>query len=151
MPILPILIFNCLLFRLQKNLKKNYKESELCLFLNNILSLFATLLKTKNDMTKADVINEIAEKTGIEKIAVQETVESFFKVVKNAMNDGENVYFRGFGSFILKKRATKVARNISKNTQLTIPEHFIPKFKPAKVFVEKIKKSEKVKSKAATA
>jgi DNA-binding protein HU-beta len=102
-------------------------------------------------MTKADVINEIAEKTGIEKIAVQETVESFFKVVKNAMNDGENVYFRGFGSFILKKRATKVARNISKNTQLTIPEHFIPKFKPAKVFVEKIKKSEKVKSKAATA
>lgn len=96
-------------------------------------------------MTKAEVITEIAEKTGIEKVAVQETVECFFKVVKNTLNDGENVYFRGFGSFILKKRAKKVARNISKNTQLTIPEHFIPKFKPAKVFMEKIKKSEKVK------
>jgi DNA-binding protein HU-beta len=108
-------------------------------------------IKNQNDMTKADVINEIAEKTGIEKIAVQETVESFFKVVKNAMNEGENVYFRGFGSFILKRRASKVARNISKNTQLTIPEHFIPKFKPAKVFVEKIKKSDKVKTKAITA
>lgn len=121
------------------------------MFIKFFLTLFAALIKNKNDMTKADVINEITEKTGIEKIAVQETVESFFKVIKNAMNDGENVYFRGFGSFILKKRATKVARNISKNTQLTIPEHFIPKFKPAKVFVEKIKKSDKVKSKAASA
>ncbi|MCC6722472.1 MAG: integration host factor subunit beta [Bacteroidia bacterium] len=96
-------------------------------------------------MTKAEVINEIAEKTGIDKISVQETVECFFKVVKNRLNDGENLYFRGFGSFILKKRAKKIARNISKNTQITIPEHFIPKFKPAKVFMEKIKKSEKVK------
>lgn len=96
-------------------------------------------------MTKAEVVNEIAEKTGIEKITVQETVEAFFKVVKNSMADGENLYFRGFGSFTLKKRAKKVARNISKNTQLTIPEHFIPKFKPAKTFVDKIKKSDKVK------
>jgi len=96
-------------------------------------------------MTKAEVINEIAERTGIEKTAVQETVESFFKVVKTSLAEGENVYFRGFGSFTLKKRARKVARNISRNTQITIPEHFIPKFKPAKTFVEKIKKSDRVK------
>lgn len=95
-------------------------------------------------MTKAEVINEIAEKTGIEKAAVQETIESFFKVVKNSLASGENVYFRGFGSFTLKKRAQKVARNISKNTQITIPEHFIPKFKPAKTFVEKVKNSSQV-------
>lgn len=97
-------------------------------------------------MTKAEVINEIAERTGIEKHVVQETVESFFKVVKTSLSDGENVYFRGFGSFTLKKRARKVARNISRNTQITIPEHFIPRFKPAKTFVDKIKKSDKVKN-----
>jgi DNA-binding protein HU-beta len=96
-------------------------------------------------MTKAEVVNEIAEKTGIEKAHVQESIEAFFKVVKSSMAEGENLYFRGFGSFTLKKRAQKVARNISKNTQLTIPEHFIPKFKPAKTFVDKIKKSDKVK------
>ncbi|MCB0734377.1 MAG: integration host factor subunit beta [Flavobacteriales bacterium] len=96
-------------------------------------------------MTKAEVINEIAERTGIEKNDVQQTVESFFKVVKSSLATGENVYFRGFGSFTLKKRARKIARNISKNTQITIPEHFIPKFKPAKTFVDKIKKSEEVK------
>ena len=81
-------------------------------------------------MTKAEVINEIAERTGIEKNDVQQTVESFFKVVKVSLANGENVYFRGFGSFTLKKRAQKIARNISKNTQITIPEHYIPKFKP---------------------
>ena len=96
-------------------------------------------------MTKAEVINEIAERTGIEKVEVQKTVEAFFKVVKNSLADGENVYFRGVGSFTLKKRARKVARNISRNTQITIPEHFVPKFKPAKTFVEKVKKSDKVK------
>ena len=97
-------------------------------------------------MTKAEVINEIAERTGIERNEVQETVESFFKVVKGSLAKGDNVYFRGFGSFTLKRRAEKVARNISKNTQITIPEHFIPKFKPAKSFVDKIKKSEDVKN-----
>ncbi|MFT4521185.1 MAG: DNA-binding protein HU-beta [Bacteroidia bacterium] len=97
-------------------------------------------------MTKAEVINEIAERTGIEKNEVQQSVEVFFKVVKNSLSKGENVYFRGFGSFTLKKRAKKVARNISKNTQITIPEHFIPKFKPAKTFVDKVKKSEDVKN-----
>jgi DNA-binding protein HU-beta len=97
-------------------------------------------------MTKAEIVNEIVERTGLERNEVQTTVESFFKVVKNSLADGENVYFRGFGSFTLQKRKAKVARNISQNTQITIPEHFIPKFKPSKTFIEKIKKSEKVKS-----
>ena len=97
-------------------------------------------------MTKAEIISEISTKTGIEKIDVQETVEAFFKVVKGAMVTGENVYVRGFGSFIVKKRAEKTARNISKNTAIIIPEHFIPSFKPAKTFVEKVRTGNKTKS-----
>jgi DNA-binding protein HU-beta len=97
-------------------------------------------------MTKAEIIAEIASKTGIEKIDVQETVETFFKVVKNSMAEGENVYVRGFGSFIVKKRAKKTARNISKNTAIIIPEHFIPSFKPAKIFLEKVKTNTQKKS-----
>jgi DNA-binding protein HU-beta len=96
-------------------------------------------------MTKAEVIATIAEKTGIDKSDVSTTVEAFFDVVKNSMAEGNNVYVRGFGSFVNKKRAKKVARNISKNTAIIIDEHFIPSFKPAKVFVEQIKTSEKVK------
>ena len=102
-------------------------------------------------MTKAEIIAEIASKTGIEKSDVQETVEAFFKVVKNSMIEGENVYVRGFGSFIVKKRAKKTARNISKNTAIIIPEHFVPSFKPAKVFVEKVKTSANKKARAANA
>jgi DNA-binding protein HU-beta len=100
-------------------------------------------------MTKAEVIAEIATKTGIEKAQVQEAVESFFKVVRTSMTEGKNVYFRGFGSFVIKKRAKKIARNISKNTAMVIDEHFIPSFKPAKTFVDKVKKSDTVKTKAA--
>ncbi|PZQ94700.1 MAG: integration host factor subunit beta, partial [Flavobacterium psychrophilum] len=85
----------------------------------------------------------ISTKTGIEKVDVQETVEAFFKVIKNNMINGENVYVRGFGSFVVKKRAQKTARNISKNTAIIIPEHFVPSFKPAKVFVDKVKNSTK--------
>ena len=96
-------------------------------------------------MTKAEIIAEIATKTGIEKGDVQETVEAFFKVVKNSMVGGENVYVRGFGSFIVKKRAKKTARNISKNTAFIVPEHFVPSFKPAKVFVDKVKNGNKSK------
>jgi len=96
-------------------------------------------------VTKADVITEIAEKTGIDKADVTTTVEAFFNVVKSAMSDGNNIYVRGFGSFINKRRAKKIARNISKNTAIVIDEHYIPSFKPSKVFVEKIKKSDKVK------
>jgi len=96
-------------------------------------------------VTKADVISEIAEKTGIDKADVATTVEAFFSVVKNSMSDGENIYVRGFGSFVNKKRARKIARNISKNTAIIIDEHYIPSFKPSKVFIEKIKTSERVK------
>jgi DNA-binding protein HU-beta len=96
-------------------------------------------------MTKAEVINEIVNKTGIGKAEVQQTVESFFKVMKTSMIEGNNVYFRGFGSFILKKRAKKIARNISKNTAMEIPAHYIPKFKPAKTFADKVKKSDATK------
>lgn len=96
-------------------------------------------------MTKAEVITEIADKTGIDKADIAQAVESFITVVKNSMADGENIYIRGFGSFVNKKRAKKVARNISKNTAMVIDEHFVPSFKPAKDFVEQIKTSKKVK------
>ncbi|MBQ1228049.1 MAG: HU family DNA-binding protein [Alistipes sp.] len=90
-------------------------------------------------MTKADIVNEIAKSTGAEKVLVQTIVEAFMENVKNSLVENNNVYLRGFGSFIIKKRATKVARNISKNTTITIPEHNIPAFKPAKSFVAKVK------------
>lgn len=94
-------------------------------------------------MTKADIVNEISEKTGIEKIAVQATVEAFMKSIKTSLTEGTNVYLRGFGSFIVKKRAEKTGRNISKNTTIIIPEHHIPSFKPAKTFVERVKNNVK--------
>ncbi|GAA4416471.1 HU family DNA-binding protein [Nibrella saemangeumensis] len=97
-------------------------------------------------MTKADVIAEIAEKTGIDKADVTQTLETFFSVVKQSLASHEPIYVRGFGSFINKRRARKVARNISKNTAMVIDEHFIPSFKPAKVFVEQVKTSENTKA-----
>ena len=96
-------------------------------------------------MTKAEIINEIVNKTNLDKNEVQTTVEAFLKSVRVNMVEGKNIYFRGFGSFILKKRAKKIARNISKNTAITIDEHYIPKFKPAKTFMDKVKKSDAVK------
>ena len=90
-------------------------------------------------MTKADIVNEIAKKTGAEKVLVQQIVESFMDSVKGSLIKEENVYLRGFGSFIVKKRAKKTARNISKNTTIIIPEHNIPAFKPAQSFVNKVK------------
>lgn len=99
-------------------------------------------------MTKADVINEIAEKTGVDKADVTASIEAFFSVVRNSMANGHNIYIRGFGSFVNKKRKRKIARNISRNTALVIDEHFIPAFKPAKIFINKIKNSEKVKQMA---
>jgi DNA-binding protein HU-beta len=90
-------------------------------------------------MTKAEIVNEIANKTGIEKVAVQATVEALMDVVKGAMIDGDNVYLRGFGSFTIKKRAQKTGRNISRNTTIIIPEHNIPAFKPAKSFMHDVK------------
>jgi len=90
-------------------------------------------------MTKADIVNEIAKNTGVEKITVQKTVESFMESIKISLSKGKNVYLRGFGSFVVKKRAKKTARNISKNTTIIIPEHSIPAFKPAKTFSGKVK------------
>ena len=90
-------------------------------------------------MTKADIVNEISQKTGIEKATVLATVEAFMETVKYSLAGGNEVFLRGFGSFILKKRATKTARNISKKTTIIIPEHHIPAFKPAKVFLQSIK------------
>jgi len=90
-------------------------------------------------MTKADIVNEIAKSTGIEKVQIQQVVESFMESIKSSLTKKENVYLRGFGSFIVKKRAKKVARNISKNVTITIPAHNIPAFKPAKSFVGSVK------------
>ena len=90
-------------------------------------------------MTKADVVNEIAKNTGISKDDVLKTVEAFMETIKVSLTKEENVYLRGFGSFIVKKRAKKTARNISKNTTIIIPEHNIPAFKPSKEFVAKLK------------
>ncbi len=95
-------------------------------------------------MTKADVITEIANKTGVDKGDVTASIEAFFSVVKGSMAEGKNIYVRGFGSFVNKKRAKKIARNISKNTAIVIEAHYVPSFKPSKVFVEKIKSSNKV-------
>ena len=94
-------------------------------------------------MTKAEIVTEIANKTGIEKVAVQAVVESFMGAVKNSLVKNENVYLRGFGSFIVKERAEKTGRNISKNTSIVIPAHCIPAFKPAKEFVNEVKASVK--------
>ena len=91
-------------------------------------------------MTKADIVNEISKKTGIDKLTVLQTVESCMDVVKDSLANDENVYLRGFGSFIVKKRAQKTARNISKETTIIIPAHNIPAFKPAKTFVSVVKK-----------
>ena len=92
-------------------------------------------------MTKAEIVAKISNDLGIEKGDVLATVESFMSEVKGSLETGENVYLRGFGSFIVKKRAEKTGRNISKNTTIRIPEHHIPAFKPAKIFVEGVKKN----------
>lgn len=86
-------------------------------------------------MTKAEIVNEVASATGIEKVAVQTVVEAFMETVKESLIKGEPVYLRGFGSFIIKHRAQKAARNITKQTTITIPAHDIPAFKPAKSFI----------------
>jgi DNA-binding protein HU-beta len=96
-------------------------------------------------MTKAEIVASISEKSGIEKADVLRVVEDLMVEVKSSLNQGNNVYLRGFGSFIVKERAEKTGRNISKNTTIKIPAHNIPAFKPAKVFVESVKKNVPVK------
>ena len=93
-------------------------------------------------MTKADIVAEITKQTGIEKAVVSEVTEAFMENVKAAMGGGDEVFLRGFGSFIIKRRAEKTARNISKNTTIIIPAHNIPAFKPAKTFMAAVKDSE---------
>ena len=94
-------------------------------------------------MTKADIVSNISEAKGVEKAEVQAVVEAFMEEVKNSLENGKNVYLRG--SFIIKRRAEKTGRNISKNTTIKIPAHNIPAFKPSKMFVESVKKSVKTK------
>lgn len=104
---------------------------------------FVSEIKKSKDMTKAEIATEIAKTTGISKDAVVTVIEQFMTVVKDSLAAGENVYLRGFGSFIIKERAEKTARNISKNTAVVIPAHNIPAFKPAPDFKDKVAKLEK--------
>jgi len=92
-------------------------------------------------MRKADLVNRISEKTGVPKVDVLVSLEMFFNEVKGTLSSGENVYIRGFGSFIIKKRAKKIGRHIKKNEAIEIPEHFIPTFKPSKIFIEQVKEN----------
>jgi DNA-binding protein HU-beta len=96
-------------------------------------------------MTKAEIVAKISDKLGMEKGDVQATVESFMEEVKSSLENGDNVYLRGFGSFIIKRRAEKTGRNISKNTTIKIAAHNIPSFKPAKVFIEGVKSNVHIK------
>lgn len=110
-----------------------------------IFSNFAVIERIKlniilRNMTKAEIANEISKSTGVEKPAVISVIEQFMTVVKDSLAHGENIYLRGFGSFIVKQRAEKTARNISKNTTIVIPAHNIPAFKPSKVFLEEVAK-----------
>lgn len=143
----PIINFSCLVFLWQNYSFFPYLE----LFLNKLvffalrkdkkaLSLQSeTNEKTYIDMTKADIVNEIYEKTGISRDDVMSIVEGYMEVVKGSLAKGENVYLRGFGTFGLKLRRQKVARNISAKTSVIVPEHNIPSFKPCKEFVEQVK------------
>lgn len=97
-------------------------------------------------MTKADIVARIAEETGLERVEVLKTVEAFMNNVKGSLSNGQNVYLRGFGSFIVKERAEKTGRNISKNESIIIPAHNVPAFKPSKTFVEEVKSNVKVEA-----
>jgi DNA-binding protein HU-beta len=98
-------------------------------------------------MRKADIVNRITEKTGISKVDVLVSIEAFCKEIKEAMAEGQNVYIRGFGSFVVKTRKRKIGRNIKKNIAVEIPEQKVPAFKPAKMFVSKVREGKKTKPK----
>jgi len=95
-------------------------------------------------MTKADTVSQIAEATGIQKEEVERVLESFFTTVKNSMTGGENIYIRGFGSFVNKERAQKTARNITLKSTVIVPAHVVPHFKPSKEFVNQVKEGHKI-------
>jgi DNA-binding protein HU-beta len=103
---------------------------------------FVLTLKTK-PMTKADLIRQIADETGVERVDVAQSVEALIAVVKKSLKGGQSIYLRGFGSFIVKKRAKKLARNISRGTTVEIPEHYVPSFKPSKQFIDLVRKGPK--------
>ena len=90
-------------------------------------------------MTKAEIVSKVSNNLGLDKNEVLATVENLMEEIKNSLNNGENVYLRGFGSFVIKTRAPKTGRNISKNVAVQIPAHNIPSFKPAKIFVQSVK------------
>ncbi|WP_341651912.1 HU family DNA-binding protein [Blattabacterium cuenoti] len=96
-------------------------------------------------MTKADIITEIISETGSERIDTQKVIETFMEKIKQSLTSGENVYLRGFGSFIIKYRAKKLGRHISKDMSIVIPAHNIPAFKPSKSFTELVKKNVPIK------
>ena len=96
-------------------------------------------------MTKADIVADIAEETGLERVEALKAVEAFMTSIKSSLSKGQNVYLRGFGSFVVKERAEKTGRNISKNTTIIIPAHNIPAFKPSKPIVEEVKNKVTVK------
>jgi DNA-binding protein HU-beta len=125
-----------------------YVKNNLSILLTIILFCHKLYFETNKNlptMRKADLVNQISEKTGIPKVDVLVTLETMFKEVKDTLAAGENIYIRGFGSFITKKRAAKIGRNIKKNIAVHIPEHYIPAFKPAKEFVAEVKKLKEVK------
>jgi DNA-binding protein HU-beta len=95
-------------------------------------------------MTKAEIVAEIVKKTGIEKVAVEATVEAIMESIKTSMSNGDNVYLRGFGTFLLKNRKAKTGRNITRNTSVTIPAHVVPAFKPSKEFSAEVKSKVKI-------
>jgi DNA-binding protein HU-beta len=122
-----------------------YNFCSIFLALFDLFNLFyynSTLPKSLQ-MRKSDLINQISDKTGIPKVDVLVTLETMFKEVKESLSNGQNIYIRGFGSFITKKRAAKIGRNIKKNVAVEIPEHYIPAFKPAKEFVSEVKSKRK--------
>lgn len=98
-------------------------------------------------MTKLEIVNEIAVRTGLEKAAIADTIDNFFIVVKTSMVSGNNIYLRGFGTFELKVRKTKIARNIKRNTSLVVPEHYVARFKPSKEFANQVKLSKELSKK----
>lgn len=105
----------------------------------NVLDFKASATVTEKKMTKADIVSRISDKTGIERQDVQATVEAFMESVRDSLEQGNNVYLRGFGSFVIKRRAKKTGRDILKNKTIEIPAHNIPSFKPAKSFMENVK------------
>lgn len=117
------------------NCKKNKRIYRIIDFFSIFVAHYQRKRKNKVIMTKAEMVSEIAKSTGIEKVLIGEVIESFMDNIKDSLLEGENVYLRGFGSFISKARAAKVARNIARNTILIIPAHHIPAFKPAKEFL----------------